>query len=53
MDRLDHHDGVVDHNGDCEHKGRQGDEVEREPDEVEHEECADKGHRDGDGGDDG
>ena len=53
MDRLDHHNGVVDHNRNRQHESRQGDEVEREADELQHEECADQGHRDGDGGDEG
>ncbi len=53
MHGLDHHNGVVDHNRDRKHESREGDEVDREADKVEHEECTDKGHRDGDGRDDG
>ncbi len=53
MHSLDHHDGVVDHDGDCKHQGRQGDEVDGEPDELHREECTHKGYRDGDGRDDG
>ena len=51
MDGLDHHNGVVDYNGDCEHECRQGDEVEREAYELKYEEGTHKCHRNGDGRD--
>ena len=53
MHRLDHHNGVVDHNRDRKHESREGDEVKREAYDVEHKERTDQGHRDGNGGDDG
>ena len=53
VDRLDHHNGVVDHDGDGKHEGGEGDQVDGEADEVHHEERADKGHGYRDGRDKG
>ena len=53
VDGLDDHNGVVDHNRNRKHECRQGDKVDREADEVEDEECTDKGHRNCDCRDEG
>ena len=53
MDRLDHHNRVIDHNRYGEHQSRQGDEIDGEADQAHAEECTDQGDGYRDGGDNG
>ena len=53
VDTFHDHNRVIDHNRNCKHHRGEGEEVEREADEVEHEERTNQRHRDGDGGNDG
>ena len=47
MDSLHNHDGIIDHNGNGKHKGGKCQQVEREAEHVEEEECTDQRHRNG------
>ena len=47
MHRLDHHNGIVHHDGDGKHKGCQREKVEREAEHIEEEERTNQRHRHG------
>ena len=49
MDRLDDHNGVVHHDCNSQHQGKQGQQVDREPEQVQEEECSDQRHNYRDG----
>ena len=47
MDSLDHHDGIIDHDGNRQEQGRERQQVDGEAEYPEEEECTDQGHRHG------
>ena len=51
MHTFHHHNGIIDHNGDGKHESRKGEKVQREANEIEHQESANQCHWNGNGGD--